>query len=202
MQAIDLYNAYISLYPLDINCPTYIDSIMTIYKQYPNRTRNNEDAKEQIVSQRIRIVNEYTPDSEWFVENKDKEISAQMNVIREAYEFVEIRYINDFSKAPTYENYLTYKNWLIITLILKTFKDEAALASIETMRKRIVENSLQFASLSNDPSLYFTAIRYIENYNDEYPEHENQIQFKEDIFYCKEQNLHIIERIHRRKRLY
>jgi tetratricopeptide (TPR) repeat protein len=187
MQAIDLYNTYIDLYPLSLEVPTYMDSIITIYKRYSNRTRNNEDARDQIVLQKIRITDQFTPDSEWFKVNKDKPIQQQMGIIREAYEFVETRYHNQFVQSPTFENYEVYRKLVDNYVNFKMFTDIAALEKIESMRKRIVDNSLHYATLSDNPSLYFTAINYIRNYNTEYPEHTNQAQYREDIFYCYEQ---------------
>jgi len=109
MQAIDLYNALIALYPLDIENPCYNDSIIAIYKRYPKRTRNNEDPKKLIVKEYERITKSYSAESEWFKANKDKDISKQLNIIFYAYNFIEKRYYNNFAKKQTLENYNKYR---------------------------------------------------------------------------------------------
>ncbi|MBT4331710.1 MAG: hypothetical protein HOD64_00390, partial [Candidatus Cloacimonetes bacterium] len=50
MQAADLYNAYITLYPSSIECPSLVDSIVTIYTNNPNRTRRGMAAEELILA--------------------------------------------------------------------------------------------------------------------------------------------------------
>jgi len=110
MQAIDLYNAYMQLYPLDIDHPVYIDSIVTIYRKYPDRTRNHRDPKELIVEQYIRLTKDYAVTSDWFNANKENEtIENKITIILNAYNFIEKRYYNNFVKKQSFTTYDKYK---------------------------------------------------------------------------------------------
>jgi len=187
MQAIDLYNVYLELYPLSTNCPSIVDSIMNVYKRYPNRTRDNKDAKDMIILEMERIVKTYTPDSEWYIENKNKDISNELLVIRDAFEFIEPRYSNNFSKNQTEENYITYNKLVDNYNNFEEFQDQTGLVNIKAMRRKSVNMGFNLSLSRKDPSLYYTVTRSIDDYIQDYPDHEDLNTLQEEKFYANEQ---------------
>ncbi|MCD4817645.1 MAG: hypothetical protein K8S23_03010 [Candidatus Cloacimonetes bacterium] len=187
MQAIDLYNSYIDLFPLSKNCPTIVDSIMNIYMRYPDRTRNATDAKDMILDQKERIVNIYTYDSDWFQENRDKDIANEILAIRDAYDHIEPYYSNRFTRKPSEENYLTYKNFVENFIRFKDFQDDSSLDNVQGMRKNLIEMGLYIASTKSDPSLYFSVTQSIDDFNENYPGNDDVNNLREDKFYANEQ---------------
>ena len=187
MQAIDMYNAYIEIFPTDIMCPAYVDSIMKIYSRNPKRTRNNQSAKDMIIQQKIRIVNEYSVDSDWYQENKDKSIDNQLAIIREAYEFIAPSFHNQLAKNPSIENYERYKMLVENYAQFSEFQDEVGEKNIKEMRKRIVDATFIIANKNNDPTMYFIALDNFDDYNESYPQNNFEMEFKSNKFYCYEQ---------------
>lgn len=181
MQAIDLYNAFIDMYPNDIKCPLYVDSIITIYKQNPDRTRDDADPKDLIFKQFEKLINKYPADSEWFTANADKNIEKQLSIIKDAYEFVEKRYYNNFVKENTVNNFEAYANLVENYLKFDTFDD---IAYIKTLQKRLVDLSLAIAEKTNNPSYYFLAIMNINKFTKKFPEHDMVPQYRKDHLYC------------------
>ncbi len=193
MQAVDLYNAYIALYPEELNCPLLVDSIMTIYKRNPSRTRGGVLAEELVVDEYIRLANDFRVDSLWFQTNVDVDKTPQLTIIREAYEFMEPKYYNNFAQSAEEEDYLVYKELVESYCRYDAFKDEAGSKQMENMRKNVVDFSQDMAESSQDPRLYFAVIADINTFIESYPEHPALQEYKETEFYNYEQIYNILK---------
>ena len=193
MQAIDLYNAYIDLYPTSKVCPTFIDSIMNIYKRNSSRTRDYAPAGNLIIQEMERLVKDYRADSKWFVKNRKKNISDQLKVIREAYIFLEKKYFNNFVRTESEDAYLLYKALTEEFCEYNVFKDRDGLEKMEKMRENILDMSLELAEISQNPSHYFEAQKNFDDFNFLYPENENFFEYEENIFYCYERIFDILK---------
>lgn len=187
MQAIDLYKSCISLYPLSIECPSYMDSVMSLYKRYPSRTRNEADAKNMIEEQMITIINNYNVDSKWYQANLENDIASQLPVIKEAFEYLEPKYFNKFLSSESEEDYLTYNTLVEDYFKFDEFQDDTSFEKKKEMRKRVVDLSLNLAENTQNPTHYFTSIEKMRNFNSLNPEHPDFYNFEGDIFYCNEQ---------------
>ena len=186
IQAIDLINSYLSLYPLSPECPLFIDSVMTIYQNNPSRTRDKQPAEDLIINEMVRIVDNYKVDSEWFNANADKDLSVQFQVIREAYEFLEPKYYNNFVNSKKEEDFITYKQLVNDYLKFDSYMDKENLQKMKTIRRRILDASLELAESTQSPSHYFSVLKDINDFNALYPDHEEFYVFEDNIFYCNE----------------
>ncbi|RLC52889.1 MAG: hypothetical protein DRZ79_00440 [Candidatus Cloacimonadota bacterium] len=195
MQAIDLYNSYISLYPTNKECPTYIDSIISIYKRYPSRTRNNLDAKQLIEQQLIRIVKNYTPDSAWYNKNKNNDISSELKVIKKAYEFLEPKFYNNFVKSGSKEDFDKYEQLVKNYTGFEEFNDSESLAKKLEMRKRLVDMSLDLAENTQKPENYFIALANMQKFNSENPNGKDFYIYEDNIYYCYEKIYELLKPI-------
>ncbi|MBN1327193.1 MAG: hypothetical protein JW996_04525, partial [Candidatus Cloacimonetes bacterium] len=186
MRAIDLYNSYIHLYPLSKECPTYIDSIITIYQRYPERVRNDQQAEDLIILQKVRLVQDYRIDSEWYIANRNRDIPVQLGIIREAYEFLEPKYYNNFVYLKNEDNYLSYKELITNYAAFDEFRDETGLQNLRRMRKNLIDLSTNLAETTQEPAFYFYVLNDISSYNSYYPENDNFYDYEEDKFYSYE----------------
>ena len=193
MQAVDLYNAYIALYPEGLNCPLFADSIMTIYKRNPARTRGGVAAEELIIDEYIRLTKEFRVDSPWFQDNADVDKTLQLAVIREAFEFMEPKYYNNFAQSADENDYLIYKDLVENYCRYDAFSDETGSKQMENMRKNVIDFSQDMAESSQDPRLYFAVITDINTFIESYPEHPALQEYKETEFYNHEQIYNILK---------
>ncbi len=186
MQAIDLYNSLIALFPTNIDNPSYNDSIISIYKNYPKRTRNNEDPKKLIVKEYIRITKDYSINSKWFQANKDKDISKQLDIIFHAYNFVEKKYYNNFAKNQTPENYDKYRKLVEDFSLLADTTGRNLSEKHKVVRQRLIEAALSLAAKTRAPKYYFTAISNIKSYIKAYPHDEKYFDYNKNLFLITE----------------
>ena len=193
IQAIDLINSYLYLYPLSPECPLFIDSVMTVYKNNPSRTRDNLRAEDLIINEMVRIVDNYNVDSDWFNANIEKDLSAQFEVIRNAYEFLEPKYFNVFEKSKKEEDFIAYKNLVDDYLKFNSYLKEENIQKIADIRKRIVDASGVLAESTLNPSHFISVIKYINEYNINYPDHKDFFAFEDNIFYCNEKIYEILK---------
>ena len=190
MQAADMYNAYIALYPGSIECPSLVDSIVTIYKNNPNRTRKGVAAEELIIDQYKRLTIEFRADSLWYQTNKEKEISDQLEIIKSAYEFLEPKYYNAFAASKAEEDYLQYKE-LVYNYSKYTGFDSEEYTN--NTNKNIADFSQELAENSQDPRLYFETIDNINNFIKNSPEFPKIFDYQETKFYNYERIYAILD---------
>ncbi|MDP8268167.1 MAG: hypothetical protein P9L97_05510 [Candidatus Tenebribacter davisii] len=190
MQAADLYNAYITLYPASLESPSLVDSIVTIYKNNPDRTRKGVAAEELIINQYKRLTTQFRADSLWYQSNQDNDISEQINIIKNAYEFLEPKYYNIFVNTKNENNYFQYKE-LVINYC--KFKEFDSTEESYRINKSVVDFSQELAEESSDPSLYFETIDNINNFLFENEDSENIYSYQETKFYNHERIFAILD---------
>lgn len=180
MQAADLYNAFITLYPGSLECPSFVDSIVTIYTNNPNRTRQGTVAEDLILDQYKRLTVEFRADSVWYQTNKDKDISKQLEIIKAAYEFLEPKYYNIFAQSKTEEDYQNYKYLIQNYTKFSEFDSPEYLAKIN---KNVMDFSQDLAENMLSPKLYFETIDNINDYLNTNPDKAKRFQYQEMKFY-------------------
>ena len=193
MQAADLYNAYIALYPEGLNCPIFVDSIMTIYKRNPSRTRSSVPAEELVIDEYIRLTKDFRVDSPWFQDNADIDKTPQLAIIREAYEFMEPKYYNNFAQSAEENDYLIYKELVENYCRYDAFSDDAGAKQMENMRKNVIDFSQDMAESSQEPRLYLAVVADINTFIESYPEHPALQEYKETEFYNYEQIYNVLK---------
>lgn len=192
MQAIDLYDAYLQLYPQSKINPCLVDSIMTLYKQNPSRTRDGVPAEDLVIGEMERLVVHFRPDSIWYQTNKDKDISAELQVIKDAYEFLEPKFYNKFVQSKQEEDYLAYEELVNNYSRYSDSFDELAQDNRQTMRKNVVSFSQDMAEESKDPKFYFDSIVDINNFIKANPDHPELYYYQDVEFYNYEQIYEIL----------
>ncbi|MCK4312102.1 MAG: hypothetical protein KAW88_05140, partial [Candidatus Cloacimonetes bacterium] len=195
MQAVDLYNAYIWLYPTALECPNFIDSVMTIFKRNPSRTREGVPAEELVIDEYKKLITDYRVDSLWFQTNAEKDLTNQLRVIREAYEFMEPKYYNIFVQSKLENDYLIYKELVENYCQYDAFKDEVSMKKMESMHKGLVDLSQDLAEISQDPRFYFATIDNISTFMESYPDHPALVEYKETEFYNYEKIYNMLKPI-------
>ena len=186
MQAIDLYNSYISLYPTSLEIPTYIDSIITVYKRYPDRIRDN-DLESSVIDEMIRLVTSFKVDSEWYINNHDLDgAGEQIAIIKNAYEQVEPRFVNAMAKNINIENITKVETICNDYTQYEEFMDEKGKKWIEDERYNLLNARLILAENSKKVIDYFKAIDYINDFNSKYPNNKKLLDNKALVFNCKE----------------
>jgi hypothetical protein len=190
MQAADLYNTYIALYPSSIECPSMVDSIVTIYTNNPNRTRRGVAAEEIIIEQYERLTTEYRADSVWYQTNKEDDIIDQLKIIKDAYEFLEPKYYNIFAQSKDENDYLQYKE------LVDNYSKFAEFDTAEykhKINKNIVDLSQELAENSQDPRLYFETNDNINDFINKNPDLPKIYNYQERKFYNYEQIYAILD---------
>ncbi len=190
MQAADLFNAYVTLYPGSVESPSMVDSIITIYQNNPNRTRKGVTAEDLIIDQYKRLTTEFRADSVWYQSNKEKEISNQLKIIKTAYEFLEPKYYNAFASTKSENNYIQYKE-----LVDNYSKFDAFVTEDYTKKinKNIVDISQELAENSQDPRLYFETIENISSLIESNPDQPEIFSYQETRFYNYEKIYAILD---------
>jgi len=190
MQAADLYNAYITLYPESIECPSLVDSIVTIYTNNPNRTRRGMAAEELILDQYKRLTTEFRADSVWYQNNKGNDISDQLKIIRSAYEFLEPKHYNIFANSKQEEDYLQYK---ILVDNYNKFEEFDTEDYNDKINKSIIDFSQELAENSQDPRLYFETNDNITEFLNKNPDFPKVYNYQETKFYNYEKIYAILD---------
>lgn len=186
MQAVDFYNTYIELFPQSTVVPSYIDSIVTIYKNNSDRTRENKDPRDLIFQERVRLVENYHVGSAWYLANKGKDIAAQLKIIGEAYAFVEERYYNQVIDSPTKDNYLKYNDLVNSYLAFAELNDPNYGNIKYVMIDRLAELSFLVAEKTTAESDYLLVRDNFYRLNSQYPQNEKYLQAEERSFYAVE----------------
>lgn len=192
MQAVDLYNAYIQIYPTSKINPCLVDSIMTLYKQNPSRTRDGVPAEELVIGEMARLVVHFRPDSLWYQTNQDKDITTELQIIKDAYEFLEPKFYNKFAQSKQEADYLSYEELVNNYSKYSEFFDDLARDSQQTMRKNVVSFSQDMAEESKDPKFYFDSITDINDFLAANPEHPELYYYRDTKFYDYSQIYNIL----------
>ncbi|PID28643.1 MAG: hypothetical protein CSB55_03675 [Candidatus Cloacimonadota bacterium] len=187
MQALDLYNAYLKLYPISIEAPSYNDSIISILKRSKGRTRNNKDVRKLIRKEYMRIADTYRPDSLWYQTFKDENIESQLKLIREAYEkYASVSLYNDFVKTGNEDLLRELTQLLKDYEKFKEFYDDNGKAWLENQENILVNAFINSAQKNKSVPLWFNALQEIAEYNEKYPNNKNYFNNEFNAFLCTE----------------
>jgi len=185
MQAVDIYNAFLEVYPNINNAPSYIDSVIKIYQRYPERTRENENATIEILKQMKRLADNYHNKSSWYSENREK-AQSDLIIIRSAYEFLEPRYYNEFVKSVIKDNYDNYMMLCNNYINYMEFNDQQANSLKRTMKQRMADITLSIAEKNKDLEFYKDANKRYKSYNAEYKDDRLYSANQDKAYYAAE----------------
>ncbi len=197
MQAVDLFKAYVNLYPMSLDAPSYVDSIMTIYKRYPNRLRE-ADIYQAVKKEQEFLVQNYCYGCEWYTANEAKPgFVDQLVVVRNAYKFLAPDYLIAFQKSNNeadfqryrelFENYRKYPQFAQMDI------DEGEGDWFFEYEISTAAGYLTLADQAQDPGKYLLAHEQLIDINTEFPENARYIANETNAFYCIEQVYNILD---------
>ncbi len=173
-QAIDFYNTYIKMYPLSVNCPTYIDSIVHIYIKYAQYFPDSLEVKNNIIASWKRAINEYKVTSEWYKANRNKDIKPQLDFIKSCYFKIENRYYNEAVAKTDLKSVLQYKKLIDSFLEFPEFKnDETNSENIYLMNQRYADIYYTNVVKTKKYALYNNVIDLYSKLDEKYPSNPN-----------------------------
>lgn len=182
-QAVEYYQGYIDVFPLDVQNPLIVDSLATIYITYQNILPPDRDIQELISEQKIILVERYHVESNWFKENSDKDISKQIAVIQEAYHYLDYDYWNAFAETMNKEHLRAYEEFIDHYDSNPAFADTAKYEWVKEREYRIVTGYENIALRDDTPEANYKAWQQYIHYNSKYPEHDDWIEFEADRYY-------------------
>jgi outer membrane protein assembly factor BamD (BamD/ComL family) len=183
MQAIDIYEVYLNIYSSDKHSPTIIDSVITLYRRYPNRVRKNQNAQDQIVAKLEELVHNYNTESEWYRRNRDEDIAAELAVINYAYAFLEPRYFNSFLRNQSAEDYQNYETLVLNFIAFDVFEDQESRERKQRMRRNLVNLSQDLSEITEEPAYYLKTIDEISRFIEGQPSDKDLFHYYEQRFY-------------------
>ncbi len=174
LQAVDFMWLKINMSPMALDNPALVDSILHIYAASKRDLREGQDF--DLITQDIylNIINNYGKDSFWYSTNKDKNITAQLAVIKNAYDKRSIRLYNEFLADPTNESkMLAYEQHMDqFGSFVELHGDGLAAWQKDSEKTRLLLcNTL--AERSKLVKNYKLAIDNLHRYNAKYPEDED-----------------------------
>ncbi|MCD4650613.1 MAG: hypothetical protein K8S56_02335 [Candidatus Cloacimonetes bacterium] len=187
MQAIDFYNAFIDMYPAYPANPSKIDSIITIIQEHHNKTRNNEDPRALIRLQWVRLVDDYSTESEWYKANEQSDtLASQLAIIRTAYEDLFPIYWNRFLDSTTDAAFDEFIELNEAFATFSQYHDEEGEKLMIENRKLIVSGSYSIAERTRNPSKYYIAYTQLKALNSDFPDNEDFVENEVSAFACIE----------------
>jgi len=184
MQAIDFMNAKLELNPLALENPIVADSICTIYTQYPNQIRRRLSPEQAYLAEKEKIIARYSFNTDWYIANKDNDITRQLQIVRAAYVDVEKRYNNDFVDLPTAANFEKYMALINQYREFDAIHDENFTVWDELTQANVIAQNVRLAQLTKAPRHYLNLASRIYTYNDYFPQNKLFFNMEGTAYEC------------------
>jgi len=190
MQAVDYIWLKINMNPLALDNPSLVDSILMIYSASRRSLREGQNFDQITQDLYQNIITNYGKDSTWFTANKDKPISNQLAVIRNAYEKRGARLQNEFTNDPTNEaKLLAFQQHIKQYETFTELHPEGTDTWFKDNEKTLLLMTTTLAEKANTPLNYLKAINAIHDYNAKYPQDEDYFQ-QEGLSYVYANNIY------------
>ncbi len=190
IQAADFLRYRISMFPMALENPSLLDSMLVLYANSSSELREGESLPQIIRSTYRETSTNYNYKSDWYKENKDKDILPQLSVVNKAYEQLGIMYYNDFATRRDREamqSYITHMEQY--GEFMQQF-DTANHAKFQADNDSIlVDFQAILAENSQSVADYLEAITKLRAYNDKYPENLS-------YFYNEQRSLFYAQRVY------
>ncbi|MBW6515987.1 MAG: hypothetical protein K0B81_05130 [Candidatus Cloacimonetes bacterium] len=177
-QAVDYYEAYLTMFPLSIDNPTIVDTTATIYRVYAFMLSDEEKVRDLVVAQKEKMIEHFHAKSEWYQYNSQYDISKQLEIIKEAYEFMEPRYYNRFVNDKSDDNFNAYSDLVTKYSEFPEFMDTDGLVWVRTKSKNKVDFIIEIAQVREQPYYYLKAHEMISDFNEKYPDNNNHLDYE------------------------
>lgn len=184
MNAIDYMNVKIRLDPLAIENPIVSDSICTLYRLYPNLTRNGISADSIYIAERENIKTKYGLESDWYNSNKDKDIAKQLQIVKQAYIDLEKRYNNSFVDIPSVANSEKYVKLIDQYSRFREIHDAQSNTWIQEKQANIIAQNIKTTQQTKNVQQYLALASRIYIYNDKYPQNDSYFSLEGTAYNC------------------
>jgi hypothetical protein len=181
-QAVEFYNTYVTLYPDAVDAPCILDSLInvTLHNEMIDAdAKQDKEFREQTIRDaRKRLVENYNLKSSWYAKNKDNDITAQLSIVRKAFDNAEINYYNeacDHRSEANYNAYLTFaENYLSIQENQGVVTDKKR----SEVQNRVLVIMFDKADLSKNPVDYWTAALMLRDYDDTHANNDSLFSYE------------------------
>jgi len=184
MQAIDFMNVKLDLNPLALENPIIADSICALYTRYPNQIRRRMSPENAFIAEKEKIIERYSYNTEWYNANQDKNISRQLQIVRQAFIDVEKRYNNDFVDLPSVANFEKYISLVNQYRTFDTLHDQQFVNWDEQTQTNIIAQNIRLAQLTKAPKHYLALASRIYTFNDANPQNKLYFNLEGTAFDC------------------
>jgi hypothetical protein len=186
MQAVDFYNAYLTLYPNGLENPSLVDSIIVVYSSSQHELRPNMVLKDAIIAEKERIIKNYSFNTPWYQANQSQDMTGPVKIVNDAYAFLEPFYWNDYVNNKTPESFQKYDD--LIARFKATSDQISPTGKVWTVEKaqKIILANYDLAENQHNPKLYYDLTQRIYQFNHDYPDNPNYFQNEKMAFICIE----------------
>lgn len=183
LHAVDYYNSFLTIYPTHIDNPIVVDSIATIYRIYQSLLPPDMVLRDLVAQQKEKLVNDFHAESEWYLANADKPMDRQVEVIREAFHWLDYDIRNAFVQTMEYEYLSAFEDFVEKYATNPNLRDSTDIVWVKNREKDIVNGYATIANnLDNLEFNYRAWKRYI-HFNERYPHHDEFIDFSSFRYY-------------------
>ncbi len=186
MQAIDFYNAYMTLYPNELENPSLEDSIIVIYSTNANGLRPNMNLKDVILAEKEKIISTYSVGSSWYNANKSNDLKVPMKIVCESYFFLEPYYWNEYFNNKSLLAFQKYAGLIARFQNTPELVDSTNQGWITDKAQKVILANYDLAEHQNNPKLYLELNQRIYQSNQDNPENTNYFQNERRAFICIE----------------
>lgn len=169
---------------LALENPIIADSVFTMHKTYPSKTTNEKSPDDVYFAEKGKLTTQYGLNSEWYKANKNKDISKQIKVIKQAYDNLESHINNQFVDTPNIENFKNYTDLIDQYVAFDSLHDEHYNKWFEEKQANIIALNLKLAQVTKNPIDYLSAANRIYAYNDKYPENSSYFNLEGAAYDC------------------
>ncbi|HRQ98487.1 MAG TPA: hypothetical protein P5334_00705 [Candidatus Syntrophosphaera sp.] len=183
LQAIDYLELRLKVFPLDLQNPSIIDSIITIYHTPGLVLREGNDLTTICNAEYDFIKANYNNHSSWYEHNiknaklDNQEIRKQLDIIKRAYEQIRIRYYNQIIDSIADSDLQIYNQHLQEYIdYYELFKDSTDFITWQKEVQRT--NTILYTYLAekrDTPVDYYIAIQTLYSYNETNPDNPNYL---------------------------
>jgi len=174
MQAVDYMWLKINMNPLALENPSLVDSILHIYSGSRRDLREGQEFDQMTQDMYQNIITNYGKESPWYAANKDKAITNQLAIVKNAYDKRGIRLYNEFLADPTNEaKMIAYQQHMDQFGSFVELHGDGLAAWQKDYEKVTLVLSTTLAERSNLVKNYLLAINNLHSYNAKYPGNED-----------------------------
>lgn len=169
IQAIDFMKLKLEHNPLALENPVLLDSMLVLYHNSGQPLRAGEDLDQITQDIYQKLIDDYSPSTQWYAANNHYDISRQMQIVDNAYRQRGIRLLNIFAADINRDNLRTYAAHSQRYDAFAKYYAEDYL-EFSTINDSLLVNAYAvLADQTDDISDYLIAIEKLYDFNENHP---------------------------------